>query len=175
MGGAAALGVAMETARTHPLGRMVLMGSAGLAVDNPDPAAKQALTFDFTREGMRKLMATHRWRPGYRIDEDLLDYLFLAATEPATTSGVAGHVRRAPPIPRKKSPRSKYRTLVVGGQLDRSAVLASHVSLSYTCSRTPGALSSPHCGHWVMMEALKVFVRHHRTASSRSVCRCRND
>jgi hypothetical protein len=32
---------------------MVLMGSAGIAVETPTPARK-ALAFDFTREGMRR-------------------------------------------------------------------------------------------------------------------------
>src|SRR5215469_16596716 len=55
MGGATTLGVAMR--RPDLVRKMVLMGSAGIAVDNPDPQARKALAFDFTRDGMRRLLA----------------------------------------------------------------------------------------------------------------------
>lgn len=154
MGGAAALGVAME--RPELIRRMVLMGSAGLAVDNPDPAAKQALTFDFTREGMRKLMATLAG-PGYRIDEDLLDYRFQLATEPATKAALLAMRGGKLTYSEEEVAKVKVPTLVVGGKLDRIAVLARTYRFLDLLENSWGFIV-PHCGHWVMMEAPKVFV-----------------
>lgn len=153
MGGATALGVAMT--RPELIRRMVLMGSAGLAVDNPDPAAKQALGFDFTREGMRKLMAALAG-PGYRIDEDLLDYRFQLAMEPATKAALLAMRGGKLTYSEEEVAKVKVPTLVVGGKLDRIAVLARAYRFLDLLENSWGFIV-PHCGHWVMMEAPQVF------------------
>src|SRR3546814_12445234 len=64
MGGATAIGVAVD--RPDLVRRLVLMGSAGL-VSRIDPALAPILNYDFTREGMVRLVEalTH---DGFEID-----------------------------------------------------------------------------------------------------------
>ena len=154
MGGATALGVAMR--RPDLIRKMVLMGAAGLAVDNPDPAARQALAFDFTKEGMRKLMRALAG-PSYPIDEALLEYRFALASEPAAKAALAAMRSGKLTYPEEEIAQVKVPTLVVGGKLDRIAVLARTYRFLELLENSWGFIL-PHCGHWVMMEAPEQFV-----------------
>jgi pimeloyl-ACP methyl ester carboxylesterase len=154
MGGATALGVAMR--RPELIRKMVLMGAAGLAVDNPDPAARQALAFDFTREGMRRLMMALAG-PTYSIDEALLQYRFALASDPAAKAALAAMRGGKLTYPEEEIARVKVPTLVVGGKLDRIAVLARTYRFLELLENSWGFIL-PHCGHWVMMEAPEQFV-----------------
>jgi pimeloyl-ACP methyl ester carboxylesterase len=154
MGGATALGVAM--ARPDLISKMVLMGAAGLAVDNPDPAARQALAFDFTKQGMRKLM-TALAGPSYPIDEALLEYRFALASEPAAKAALAAMRGGKLTYAEQDIARVKVPTLVVGGKLDRIAVLARAYRFLELLENSWGFIV-PHCGHWVMLEAPEQFV-----------------
>src|SRR3546814_17356818 len=70
MGGATAIGVAVD--RPDLVRRLVLMGSAGL-VSRIDPALAPILNYDFTREGMVRLVEalTHA---GFEIRDEMIDY-----------------------------------------------------------------------------------------------------
>src|SRR3546814_7203358 len=70
MGGATAIGVAVD--RPDLVRRLVLMGSAGL-VSRIDPALAPILNYDFTREGMVRLVEalTH---DGFEIRDEMIDY-----------------------------------------------------------------------------------------------------
>src|SRR3546814_9651250 len=70
MGGATASGVAVD--RPDLVRRLVLMGSAGL-VSRIDPALAPILNYDFTREGMVRLVEalTH---DGFEIRDEMIDY-----------------------------------------------------------------------------------------------------
>jgi 2-hydroxy-6-oxo-6-(2'-aminophenyl)hexa-2,4-dienoate hydrolase len=153
MGGATTLGVAMQ--RPDLVRKMVLMGSAGIAVDNPDPQARKALAFDFTREGMRRLIAALAG-PGYPIDERLVDYRLTLACEPAARAALLAMRSGKLTYPESEIAKIKVPTLVVGGKLDRIAVPARVYRFLELLENSWGFIL-PHCGHWVMMEAPEEF------------------
>jgi len=153
MGGATTLGVAMH--RPDLVHKMVLMGSAGIAVDNPDTAARKALAFDFTRDGMRRLMEALAG-PGYTIDERLVDYRLALACEPAARAALLAMRAGKLTYPESEVARIKVPTLVVGGKLDRIAVPARVYRFLELLENSWGFLL-PHCGYWVMMEAPREF------------------
>jgi pimeloyl-ACP methyl ester carboxylesterase len=153
MGGATALGVAMR--RPDLVRKMVLMGSAGIAVDNPDPEARKALAFDFTREGMRRLMCALAG-PRYAIDEHLVDYRLALACEPSARAALLAMRAGKLSYPDSAVASVKVPTLVVGGKLDRIAVPARIYRFLELLENSWGFVL-PHCGHWVMMEAPDEF------------------
>jgi pimeloyl-ACP methyl ester carboxylesterase len=155
MGGATSLGVAM--ARPDLVRKLVLMGSAGLDIANPDPEFRKSLTgYDFTLEGMRKVMATLTG-PGYSIDEDLLRYRY-ELTLPVDARAAIGGLRGAPlTYERGEIAKVKTPTLVVGGKEDKIAVLARTYGFLELLENSWGFVL-PHCGHWAMMEAPSEFV-----------------
>ena len=156
MGGASALGVAKL--RPELVSKLVLMGSAGLDISNPDPAVRQSLTgYDFTREGMRRLMRTLTG-PGYEIDESLLEYRFQLTLPPEARRALAA-IRDAGKLTyeREAIERVQTPTLVVGGKEDKIAVLARTYGYLEVLKNSWGFVL-PHCGHWVMMEAPREFV-----------------
>jgi len=153
MGGATTLGVAMR--RPDLVRKMVLMGSAGIAVDNPDPEARKALAFDFTRDGMRRLIAALT-APGYTVDERLVDYRLALACEPAARAALLAMRAQKLTYPESEVAKVKVPTLVVGGKLDRIAVPARIYRFLELLENSSGFVL-PHCGHWVMMEAPEEF------------------
>jgi pimeloyl-ACP methyl ester carboxylesterase len=153
MGGATTLGVAMR--RPDLVRKMVLMGSAGIAVDNPDPEARKALAFDFTRDGMRRLIAALTG-PDYTIDERLVDYRLALACEPAARAALLAMRAGKLTYPESEVAKVKVPTLVVGGKLDRIAVPARIYRFLELLENSWGFVL-PHCGHWVMMEAPEEF------------------
>jgi 2-hydroxy-6-oxo-6-(2'-aminophenyl)hexa-2,4-dienoate hydrolase len=153
MGGATTLGVAMG--RPELVRKMVLMGSAGIAVDNPDPEARKALAFDFTRDSMRRLMEALAG-PGYTIDERLVDYRLALACEPAARAALLAMRTGKLTYPENEVAKIKVPTLVVGGKLDRIAVPARIYRFLELLENSWGFML-PHCGHWVMMEAPEEF------------------
>jgi 2-hydroxy-6-oxo-6-(2'-aminophenyl)hexa-2,4-dienoate hydrolase len=159
MGGATSLGVAMD--RPDLLHKLVLMGSAGLAVDNPDPGAKKALGgYDFTEEGMRALMRVLAG-PNYVIDNDLLRYRHQATLQPDTRRALEA-IRDATKgeglsYPESRIAAVKTPTLVVGGKADKVAVPARNYRFLELLENSWGFML-PHCGHWVMIESPQEFV-----------------
>lgn len=156
MGGATSLGVAM--AKPQLIAKLVLMGSAGLDVNNPDPAVRQALSgYDFTPEGMRRLMR-FLTGPDYAIDEDLLRYRYELTLDAASRAAMAA-IRDAGKLtyPREEIAAVLTPTLVVGGKEDKIAVLARTYGYLDILKNSWGFVV-PHCGHWVMMEAPQEFV-----------------
>jgi 2-hydroxy-6-oxo-6-(2'-aminophenyl)hexa-2,4-dienoate hydrolase len=153
MGGATTLGVAMQ--RPDLVLKMVLMGSAGIAVDNPDPNARKALAFDFTRDGMRRLIGALAG-PRYTIDERLVDYRLALACEPAARAALLAMRTGKLTYPESEVAKIKVPTLVVGGKLDRIAVPARVYRFLELLENSWGFIL-PHCGHWVMMEAPDEF------------------
>ena len=159
MGGAASLGIAMN--RPDLLNRMVLMGSAGIAIANPDKSVMQALGgYDFTRDGMRRLMEILTG-PDYRIDEDLLEYRYELTLQPDTRMalGAIGKATKKHGLtyPEEDVAKVKTPTLVVGGKEDKIAVLARNYRYLELLENSWGFIL-PHCGHWVMIERPEEFV-----------------
>jgi len=156
MGGATALGVALR--RPDLVSKLVLMGSAGLDISNPDPDVRKALTgYDFTREGMRRLMRVLAG-PHHVIDEDLLTYrhgLTLSDESRRALSALRDNPKLT--YPKEEIATVATPTLVVGGKEDKIAVLARTYGYLEVLENSWGFVL-PHCGHWVMMEAPREFV-----------------
>jgi pimeloyl-ACP methyl ester carboxylesterase len=158
MGGAAALGVSME--RPELIRRLVLMGSAGIAVNNPDPAPMKALAaYDYTLDGMRRMMRVLAG-PDYEVDENLASYRHELSLDPATKSAMTAIITDArqggltyedDAIRQIKTP-----TLVVGGKEDQIAIPARNYRFLELLDNSWGFIL-PHCGHWVMMERPREF------------------
>ncbi len=156
MGGATALGVALR--RPELVSKLVLMGSAGLDISNPDLEVRKALTaYDFTREGMRRLMRVLAG-PNHAIDEDLLSYRH-GLTLSDESRRAMNAMRDNPKLtyPKEEIATVVTPTLVVGGKEDKIAVLARTYGYLEVLRNSWGFVL-PHCGHWVMMEAPREFV-----------------
>jgi 2-hydroxy-6-oxo-6-(2'-aminophenyl)hexa-2,4-dienoate hydrolase len=155
MGGATALGIAIE--RPDLINKLVLMGSAGLGIANPDPSYMQAFaSYDYSLEAMRSLMKA-LVGPAYVIDEKLLNYRHELMQDPAARKAI--DVIRRSKITYFKDVISsiKQPTLVVGGKEDQVAVLARTYGYLELIENSWGFIL-PHVGHWAMMEAPKEFV-----------------
>jgi pimeloyl-ACP methyl ester carboxylesterase len=158
MGGAAAIGVAME--RPDLIRRMVLMGSAGIAVNNPDPAPMKALaSYDYTLDGMRRMMRVLAG-PDYEVDEDLATYRHELSLDPARKSAMTAIITEARQgglaYEDDAIRQIKLPTLVVGGKEDQIAIPARNYRFLELLDNSWGFIL-PHCGHWVMMERPQEF------------------
>ncbi len=155
MGGATSLGVAME--RPDLVRKLVLMGSAGLAISNPDPQFIKSLSaYDFTLEGMRRTMQALTG-PGYVVDEVLARYRYeLTLTHEARRAIEAIRISKLT-YEREQIAQVATPTLVVGGKEDKIAVLARTYGYLELLPNSWGFIL-PRCGHWVMLEAPREFV-----------------
>jgi 2-hydroxy-6-oxo-6-(2'-aminophenyl)hexa-2,4-dienoate hydrolase len=159
VGGMTSLGVAMK--RPDLIAKLVLMGSAGLEVENPKPGAKKPLVaYDFTIEGMRAITSA-LVGPNFKVDEELIRYRHGLTMEPDAKRALAA-IRAATQRDGLAYPESaiaavKIPTLVVGGKEDQIAILARTYRFLELLENSWGMVF-PHCGHWVMVEAPKEFV-----------------
>lgn len=159
MGGATALGAAML--RPDLVLKLVLMGSAGLAISSPDPEVGAALSgYDFTVEGMRRIVEC-LVGPTYPVDDEMLAYrhaLTLPDDARCALSAIAvKHSTEGLTYPTEDIARVQTPTLIVGGKLDRVAILARTYGYLELLPNSWGFVL-PHCGHWVMLEAPAEFV-----------------
>ena len=159
MGGATALGVAIN--RPELLNKMVLMGSAGIAVNNPDRGVMKALSeYDFTVEGMRRLMQTLTGTD-YKIDDALVHYRYELTITPQARAALAAMreatKREGLSYPDEDVAAVRTPTLVVGGKEDKIAILARTYRFLELLENSWGFIL-PHCGHWVMIERPEEFV-----------------
>jgi 2-hydroxy-6-oxo-6-(2'-aminophenyl)hexa-2,4-dienoate hydrolase len=152
MGGATAIGVAVE--RPELVSKLVLMGSAGL-VTRIDPALAPILNFDFTRDGMVRLVRALT-NDDYQIDEAMIDYRLELAKRPETQRAYVstmtwirnqgGLYWDEAYIRRVKAP-----TLVVNGKCDKVVPIANAYRFLELIDNSWGYLI-PRCGHWAMIE-----------------------
>jgi pimeloyl-ACP methyl ester carboxylesterase len=159
MGGATALGVAI--ARPELVRKLVLMGSAGIAVANPDPAPMKALaSYDYTLDGMRRLVSVLT-APHYRADEAMVRYRYELTMQPGAREALQaiGQAMRTSGLSYADDEVRSVRTptLVVGGKHDAIAVLARTYRFLELLPNSWGFVL-PHCGHWVMVESPREFV-----------------
>jgi 2-hydroxy-6-oxo-6-(2'-aminophenyl)hexa-2,4-dienoate hydrolase len=154
MGGATALGVAME--RPDLVRKLVLMGSAGLAIANPDPSYMKVLRdYDFSLDGMRKIMRAlggSRFQPS----EELVHYRHALMRDEAARTALKAIVASHLTYERDAIAAVKTPTLVVGGKEDQVAILARTYGYLELLENSWGFIV-PHVGHWVMIEAPKEF------------------
>jgi pimeloyl-ACP methyl ester carboxylesterase len=159
MGGATALGVTIR--RPELVRKLVLMGAAGLDIANPDPSQRAALGgYDYTPEGMRRLVGVLTG-PGYEVSDALIAYRHALTLQPGAreaSSAITEHMKTDGMIyPREEIASVQTPTLVVGGKLDKIAVLARTYGYLELIPNSWGFVL-PHTGHWVMMEAPREFV-----------------
>lgn len=155
MGGATALGVGIV--RPDLVAKLVLMGSAGLAVNNSDSSAKDALRqYDYTLEGMRTVMRT-LGGSHFRIDEDVLCYRDALMQDPAARKAISVIVRSDLTYPEAAIAEVKVPTLVVAGKEDKISVPERNVRFLELLENSWGFFV-PYVGHWVMIEASEIFL-----------------
>jgi 2-hydroxy-6-oxo-6-(2'-aminophenyl)hexa-2,4-dienoate hydrolase len=159
MGGATALGVTIR--RPELVKKLVLMGAAGLDIANPDPSQRAALGgYDYTPEGMRRLVGVLTG-PHFKVSDELIAYRHGLTMQPGAreaSAAIAEHMRTDGMIyPREEIASVQTPTLVVGGKLDKIAVLARTYGYLELIPNSWGFVL-PHTGHWVMMEAPREFV-----------------
>jgi pimeloyl-ACP methyl ester carboxylesterase len=158
MGGATALGVAI--ARPELVRKLVLMGSAGLAISNPDPAPIKALAgYDFTLDGMRRIVSV-LVGPHFRADDAMIRYRYELTMQPGAREALQaiGQANRKEGLAYGEDQIRGVSTptLVVGGKLDAIAVLARTYKFLELIPNSWGFVL-PHCGHWVMVESPDEF------------------
>jgi len=159
MGGATALGVTIN--RPDLIRKLVLMGAAGLDISNPDPASRAALgSYDYTPEGMRKLVGVLAG-PYFEVSDELVSYRHALTMQPGgreAMKAIQEHMKTDPMIYSHEAIASiQTPTLVVGGKLDKIAVLERSYGYLKLIPNSWGFIL-PHAGHWVMMEAPAEFV-----------------
>ena len=155
MGGATALGVAMAEPRR--VDKLVLMGSAGLAIANPDPSYMKNLTsYDYTVDGMRRIVSALT-APGFEIDEQAVQYRHALMQDIAARVALKAIVAHKLTYERDAIAAVKTPTLVVGGKDDQVAVLARTYGYLELLENSWGFIL-PHVGHWAMIEAPSEFL-----------------
>ncbi len=152
MGGATAIGAAVQ--RPDLVGKLVLMGSAGL-VTALSPALRAILHYDFTREGMVAIvraLTTER----FPIDDELVDYRMKGALDPDTRRAYGATMKVVMEqgglayedsfVARIQAP-----TLIVNGKEDKIVSLDIARRFLDLIPRSWGYFI-PQCGHWAMIE-----------------------
>lgn len=158
MGGATALGVAM--ARPELVGKLVLMGSAGLNAEIT-PALQPIVGYDFTVEGMRRLVDALTG-PRFKAEDSLVLARHADSVRPETRQAYAaamGWIGKQGGLfyPEADIARVKVETLVVNGKDDIVVPLSCAYKFLELLENSRGYMI-PHVGHWVMIEAPEEFV-----------------
>lgn len=159
MGGATALGVAIQ--RPDLVQKLVLMGAAGLNISNPDKSALAALSsYDYTLEGMRRLVSVLAG-PHFKITDEMVRHRHALTLVPGSREvlqGIQQHLKTdGMTYPEEAIASVRTPTLVVGGKLDKIAVLERTHGYLRLIPNSWGFIL-PHVGHWVMLEAPAEFV-----------------
>ncbi|MFI0372247.1 alpha/beta fold hydrolase [Actinomadura sp. 1N219] len=156
MGGAMSLGVAMQ--RPDLVADLVLMGSAG-ASNELSPALGPILNYDFTFEGMRRVI-TALTNPSYVPTEEQIDYRYRSSIEPDTRAAYVATMRWVREVGMAYSESEissvKARTLVVNGKNDLVAPIKHAYRFLELIENSTGFVL-PHCGHWAMIEYPELF------------------
>lgn len=154
MGGATAIGVALD--RPDLIGRMVLMGSAGLPIpEKPSPQLMHNLQYDFTLEGMRRVIGGLT-APGFVPTDEMVRYRFDIVDDPASRAALAAinaETRKGTLNYAEEQLRTiKQPVLVVNGKEDGVSILPRAYRFLELLENSWGYIV-PHCGHWAMIEA----------------------
>jgi len=153
MGGATCIGATLQ--RPERVERLVLMGSAGLPIpERPSPQLLHNLNYDFTVEGMRRVIAGLT-SPKYSPPEELVQYRFNLTHEAgakAALSAVNVETRKGTlNYPEDELRKIKHPVLVVNGKEDGVSTLARAYRFLELFENSWGYIV-PHCGHWAMIE-----------------------
>jgi len=157
MGGATALGVAME--KPELVDCLVLMGSAGLNAEISE-ALKPIVFYDYTMEGMEKLIKALTGKR-FKVGQDLVKLRYELSIEPDTRraySATMAWIREQGGLayPEEAIARVKTPALVVNGKDDLVVPMANAYKFLQLLENSWGYFI-PHCGHWAMLEAPEEF------------------
>ncbi len=158
MGGATALGVALQ--RPDLLDRIVLMGSAGLAIPPvPSPNLQHTLNYDFTLDGMRRIVEGLT-SPRFEPTEDMIRYRYELMTDPAAAASlkaINAETKKGTLVYNEDTLRQiKHPVLVVNGKEDGVSPIARALRFLELLENSRGYIV-PHCGHWAMIETTGEF------------------
>nr|BAH60847.1 meta-cleavage compound hydrolase [carbazole-degrading bacterium OC9] len=158
MGGATALGVAME--QPELIDRLVLMGSAGLN-EEVTPALEPIVHYDFTPEGMRRLIDALT-SSTFEITDELVKFRHDMSVVPETREAykhIMGWIRQQGGLAYTEEQISAVKTpaLVVNGKDDLVVPLTNGYRFLELLENSWGYFI-PHCGHWAMIEHADDFV-----------------
>lgn len=159
MGGLTALGVARD--RPELVGRLVLMGSAGIAIPG-SAELKSILEYDFTVAGMARIVAALTG-PGFKVEQELVDYRYALSVDPDTRYAygrITGWMKARGGLQIEESAIESVRvpTLVVAGKNDRVVPVHCAYRFLELISQSHGYIL-PNCGHWPMIERPGEFAR----------------
>lgn len=158
MGGATSLGVAME--RPDLVANLVLMGSAGYS-NEVSPELATIVNYDFTREGMRKVVGALT-NPGYQPSAEQIDYRYERSIDPATRAAYAATMAWVREVgmayPHEEIAKVTTRTLVVNGKNDQVCPMKFAYGFLELIENSTGVFL-PRCGHWAMIEHPELFAR----------------
>jgi 2-hydroxy-6-oxo-6-(2'-aminophenyl)hexa-2,4-dienoate hydrolase len=158
MGGATAIGVTLE--RPDLVVRLVLMGSAGLPIPpKPSPELLHNLHYDFTIEGMRRVIGGLT-APGFVPSEEMVRYRF-DLVDDAQSRAALDAINAATRTGTLNYDEDRLRTirqpvLVVNGKQDGVSILPRAYRFLELFENSWGYIV-PHCGHWAMIEATGDF------------------
>lgn len=158
MGGATVIGVALD--RPELLSKIVLMGSAGLPIpERPSPQLMHNLQYDFTLEGMRRVIGGLT-APGYQPTDAMVQYRFDLVDDPASKAALAainGETRKGTlNYAEERVATIAHPVLVVNGKDDGVSILPRAYRFLELLPNSWGYIV-PHCGHWAMIEATEDF------------------
>lgn len=158
MGGATGIGVATDAPEL--IGRLVLMGSAGLPIPpKPSPDLLHNLKYDFTIEGMRRVIGGLT-APGYRPSDEMVKYRYDLVDAPearAALAAINGETRKGTlNYPEEVVAAIVQPVLVVNGKQDGVSILPRAYRFLELIENSWGYIV-PHCGHWAMIEATEDF------------------
>lgn len=153
MGGATAIGVTL--AAPDLVSRLVLMGSAGLPIpEKPSPSLMHNLQYDFTVEGMRRVVAGLTG-PDFKPTEEMIQYRYEIVADEASKAALAAinaHTRTGTlNYPEELLRTIKHPVLVVNGKDDAVSILPRAYRFIELFDNAWGYIV-PHCGHWAMIE-----------------------
>lgn len=158
MGGYTAMGVAMR--RPDLVKNLVLMGSAGLPTDTTSPVMRALMGYDFTVEGMHRVIAALA-NPTFVPSESQVQYRYELSVQPAIRaaySAILAWVRENGGLvyPESDLAHIKTRTLVVNGKDDLVVPIAHAYRFLELLENSTGYLI-PNCRHWAMLEYPEMF------------------
>lgn len=158
MGGYTAMGVAMR--RPDLVQNLILMGSAGLPADHSKPEMRALLEYDFTVDGMRRVIAALA-NPTFVPSEEQIRYRYELSVQPAIRAALTAiltWVRGNGGLvyPESEIAKIKTRTLVVNGKDDLVVPIAHAYRFLELLENSTGFLI-PACRHWAMLEYPEMF------------------
>ena len=160
MGGATALGLAMRAPQR--VDKLVLMGSAGIKRDGPPSSALKTITdYDFTPEGMRRMIDVLTG-PDYQPDEETIAYRHQASLREESKTAYRNIMQWVKDRGGLHYDEDEVRkittpTLVMCGKADLVVPMSRGYRFLELLENSWGYFI-PGCGHWVMAERPEEFV-----------------